>query len=94
MAHARPTWLTPQHLDVYLPEHNVGVEYQGAQHLEPVDYFGGEAALRQAQARDRRKLNLCRRHGCKLIYVYQGYDPDQVLAQVRIAVERQAAKTR
>jgi hypothetical protein len=27
--HARPTWLEPQHLDVYVPQAGVAVEYMG-----------------------------------------------------------------
>ena len=42
--HASPEWLGRQHLDVYLPEIAVGVEFQGAQHDGPVDFFGGPEA--------------------------------------------------
>jgi hypothetical protein len=40
----RPAWLGQQSLDIYFPDHNIGVEYQGAQHSGPVSYFGGEEA--------------------------------------------------
>ncbi len=78
VAHARPPWLVPQHLDVYLPEYNVGLEYQGDQHLQPLDYFGGEEAFKAQERRDKRKQLLCRRNGCTLILVYPGYDADDV----------------
>lgn len=84
--HARPEWLAPQHLDVFLPQHNVALEYQGSQHLEPVDYFGGESAFKRQQKRDARKKRLCAKNDCTLIYVYQDYVPETVLAQVEDAL--------
>ena len=39
--HGSPTCLGRQHLDIYFPELNIGVEYQGAQHYIAVDFFGG-----------------------------------------------------
>ncbi len=43
--HARPTWLEPQHLDIYLPEVGVAIEYMGQQHFEPLEFFGGQQLL-------------------------------------------------
>lgn len=85
--HARPDWLRPQHLDVYMPGHNLGVEYQGSQHLQPVDYFGGEKAFEQQLRRDEKKRRLCAKHGCALIEVHEGYDEETVLATVRNALK-------
>lgn len=83
--HGRPAWLGRQHLDIYFPHLNVAVEYQGAQHERPVDFFGGEAAFEVQRARDRRKRELCQRHGCALLYAYENYDPEAIAAQVRAA---------
>lgn len=41
----RPSWLGLQSLDIYFPEDNVAVEYQGLQHSEPVERFGGNKAF-------------------------------------------------
>jgi hypothetical protein len=67
--HARPTWLEPQHLDVYVPKAGVAVEYMGQQHFEPLEFFGGEAAFHLVIERDRRKAELCKNHGVELICV-------------------------
>ena len=67
--HARPLWLSPQHLDFYLPNYNLAVEYMGAQHYKPVDYFGGQEQLKQTQQRDQRKRTLCMKMGIELVYV-------------------------
>jgi hypothetical protein len=72
--HAKPSWLTPQHLDIYFPAQNIAIEYQGVQHLKPVDYFGGLAAFEAQKVRDERKRLLCYHNNCPLIYVYERYD--------------------
>lgn len=72
--HARPTWLSPQHLDVYVPASGIAVEYMGKQHFEPLEFFGGEEAFRSLVERDRRKAELCRQHRVDLVRVR--YDED------------------
>lgn len=79
LQHHRPPWLGRQHLDVAVPALFVAIEYQGAQHDQPIAFFGGEAAYQRTLERDRRKLNLCRRHGWRLIYVREGYCLSDVL---------------
>jgi hypothetical protein len=81
--HARPEWLSPQHVDVYLPDFGIGIEYQGAQHLEPVDYFGGEKAFAQQKRRDARKRRLCHQNRCLLVEVFQGYDAKLEVAKIQ-----------
>lgn len=71
--HASPKWLGRQHLDVYIPLYNIGIEYQGEQHYKPVEYFGGVEAFEKNLERDERKRILCKNNGCKLIYVEKGY---------------------
>lgn len=80
--HASPKWLGRQHLDIYLPKYNIGIEYQGAQHYEPVDFFGGQEAFERTVERDKRKKELCDKHNCTLIYVDKGYDIGNVLKKI------------
>ena len=80
---ARPAWLGQQHLDIYFPARNVAVEYQGAQHERPIEFFGGEEAFKKQQERDRRKRRLCEEHGCRLIYAYPGCDISDIERQIR-----------
>ena len=72
--HARPIWLSPQHLDIYLPTYSLAIEYMGKQHYEAVEYFGGEKALTENKIRDERKAELCARRDVKLIYVTYNED--------------------
>ncbi len=61
-------WLGKQSLDFYLPDYNIGIECQGRQHFEPIDFFGGEKGYDEIVERDKRKLQLCIENKIKLIY--------------------------
>lgn len=84
--HAKPSWLTPQHLDIYFPARNIAIEYQGVQHLKPVDYFGGIAAFEAQKVRDERKKLLCYQNNCSLIYVYENYDFTELTREISVLV--------
>ena len=55
--------------DVYISELKVAIEYQGKQHFEPVEFFGGEDAFRKNVKRDEVKLKLSKQNGVKLTYI-------------------------
>lgn len=61
-------WLGHQSLDIFIPEINVGIEYQGIQHFFPVDYFGGEEKFQNQRERDERKQVLCKKNKVKLLF--------------------------
>ena len=63
----RMRWLEPQNLDIYIPSLNVGIEYQGIQHYESIDFFGGEEAFEYRKKLDARKKKLCEENGVYLI---------------------------
>jgi hypothetical protein len=65
--HASPKWIRPQHLDVYVPSKNLAFEYQGRQHFEPIDFFGGEIGLAALKMRDQRKKSICERRKVILV---------------------------
>jgi hypothetical protein len=77
--HAKPRWLKPQHLDIFFPNNNVAVEYQGKQHSEPVEFFGGDKAFKETVKRDKKKKALCKKNKCELIYVFPDYDIDTII---------------
>lgn len=60
-------WLGDQSFDIFLPSDNIAIEYQGRQHYEAVDFFGGDEALASNQERDARKLALAETNGVKVI---------------------------
>lgn len=80
--HWRPDRLGRQHLDIYIPDLNIGIEYQGKQHQEPVAYFWGEEAFEKQQKRDKTKQKKCKKNNCKLIYVYEWYDIEKLFEEI------------
>lgn len=60
-------WLGLQSIDVYIPSIKVGIEYQGIQHFEPVDFFGGKEGLEYRQELDEKKRWLCKENGISLL---------------------------
>lgn len=81
--HARPDWLGLQHLDVLIEEASIAIEYQGAQHDRPIDYFGGEEAYKNTLKRDERKRRACKKNGVTLIYVREGYKLNEVINEIQ-----------
>lgn len=71
-----PKWLGRQRLDIYIPELNVGIEYQGGQHFDPNHYHNthNPDSFEKNKERDERKRLKCESNGCKLVYVYEGVD--------------------
>lgn len=68
----RPQWLNGLELDFYFETNGLklSVEYQGAQHVRAIDYFGGNKTFKKQISRDRRKLKLCCDNDVKLLYCY------------------------
>lgn len=66
---ASPVWLGRQRLDVYLPQLDLALEYQGQQHYEAVSHFGGAEAFAKTLQRDSLKKRLCEENGCHLVYI-------------------------
>lgn len=61
-------WLSKQRIDIFFENYNIGVEYQGIQHFEPVSIFGGDKALKRQQKNDIKKNKLCEKNGVKIFY--------------------------
>lgn len=63
----RPFFLGQQTVDVYIPSRNLAIEYQGQQHYEPVELFGGKDGLEVTKRRDERKRALLAEHRIQLL---------------------------
>ena len=50
------------------------IEYNGIQHYEANDYFGGEEQFKKQKEHDKRKRDYAKKHGYKLITVKYTYD--------------------
>ena len=49
----------PLPFDFYLPQRNTCIEYNGRQHYESIDFFGGEDTFKIRQQHDATKRNYC-----------------------------------
>lgn len=59
----------PLPFDFYLPQENICIEYDGLQHFEPIDWFGGEESLKITQYHDNIKTNYCKENKITLIRI-------------------------
>ena len=84
--HGNPKWLGRQHLDIFFPKLNIGIEYQGLQHYEPIDFFGGIEAFLKSEERDLRKKELSIKNNCYLIYVRKDYDFEDLFNEIDMAI--------
>ena len=64
-------WIGKQHLDFYLPDNGLAIECQGEQHFKPVKHFGGYNNFIDTIVRDKKKNDLCKNNGIKILYVIQ-----------------------
>lgn len=85
--HYRSEWLEGLELDIYIPDEKIGFEYQGIQHFEPIEHWGGQLQLEKQKEHDARKKRLCNALNVKLICV--NYDEplteELVLQKIREA---------
>ena len=65
--------------DFYLPEYNLCIEYDGIQHYEPVEYFGGTDKLQKYQHNDSIKNNYCMLNKINLLRIKYDQDVNCVL---------------
>jgi hypothetical protein len=90
--HHRPDWLDGLELDIFVPTHNLAIEYQGQQHFRAVSLWGGEGALRRLQERDAIKASVCAKRGVKLVAVdfTEPLTREHVESRLRLPQERSA----
>lgn len=57
------------YFDFYLTDFNLCIEYDGKQHFEVVEYFGGEKAFEENKKRDEFKNKFCSKHNIHLLRI-------------------------
>lgn len=82
---ASPPWLGRQRIDIFIPARRVAIEYQGKQHFEPIDFFGGEEGFRMTLERDERKKRLCEENDIRVVYF--SYNEKITKKKVRTRIE-------
>ena len=56
--------------DFYLPDYNLCIEFDGVQHFEPVNKFGGEEALKINKEKDSIKNKFCKDNNIDLLRIH------------------------
>jgi len=56
--------------DFYLPDYNLLIEYNGAQHYDSIEYFGGDERLKNQQKRDSIKREFAKKNNIKLLEIH------------------------
>lgn len=82
--HGQPQFLGRQHFDIWIPELQVAIEYQGAQHDKPINFFGGEKAFLENKKRDSLKRKKCELNNVKLIEVRPGYNLEEIIKEIEV----------
>ena len=70
--------------DIFISGLNIAIEYQGKQHFEPIDFFGGEEGYKKTVERDKLKRKLSEENGIKLVYINYWEDVTIDLIKERI----------
>jgi uncharacterized C2H2 Zn-finger protein len=64
--------------DFYLPNFNTVIEYNGRQHYESVDVFGGEESLKHQKNLDKLKKDFCSKNNINMIIIPYKLSKDQI----------------
>lgn len=72
-------WISNLRIDIYMPELNIAIEYDGPQHFEEVTIWKRDPIklLESTQARDKLKQQLCEQNNCLLLRLKYNYTKDE-----------------
>ena len=62
-------WNVNYCFDFYIPKSNICIEYDGMQHYQPIEHFGGEERQKEDNIRDNIKTEYCKNNNIKLIRI-------------------------
>lgn len=90
--HYRGAELEGLELDIWLPDLKVGIEYQGEQHYNVVECWGGKSGLEKRIENDKKKKRLCEGLGYHLIEVKYTEEISEQLVRKKVAqvIKKQA----
>lgn len=71
--------------DIFICGENIAIEYQGKQHFEPVEYFGGKEHFESQKKRDELKMKLSEENGVLLVYINYNEDISMELIKNKIS---------
>ena len=90
LRHYRPKWLEGLELDIYIPNKKLAFEYQGLQHFQAVEHWGGKEKLKIQKEHDERKKRICEEKGIYLICI--NYDEELTNDYIRKRISLEVIK--
>ena len=72
----------PLPFDFFLPQNNTCIEFQGIQHYEEIETFGGKKGFEYRQRMDNIKREYCKKNGIRLIEIRYDEDVEEVLEKL------------
>ncbi len=83
-----PRWLGRQRIDIFIVDFNLGIEYNGQQHYEPIEYYGGQESFEATIARDELKRQKCKANYCNLLEIKYDLTIEDALLKIQTAIEQ------
>ena len=61
--------------DFFLPNYNLVIEFDGIQHFEPIEFFGGQKGFEKRKQKDREKNEYCKNNNIDILRIpYWDFD--------------------
>lgn len=85
-----PDWLNNQRLDICDDYYKIAIEYDGIQHYQPVEYFGGKERFELQKKWDAEKEKLCKTNGFylfRIAYNYSDNDFEELCSKIQEIID-------
>ncbi|MDV7695695.1 hypothetical protein N6B72_02065 [Chryseobacterium soli] len=82
-----PEWLNGQRFDIFIKELNIAIEYNGIQHFQPIDFFGGKEGLAKTQFLDNQKREKSLKNGVKIFDIDYNQDFNNSFSKLTILLK-------
>lgn len=69
--------------DFYLPKYNLCIEFDGIQHIKPIDAFGGEEEFKKTKIRDEIKNLFCKANSIELIRIPYYWKNEKIFNEIK-----------
>lgn len=77
----------PLKFDVFIPEYNTYIEYDGAHHFIPIEVWGGMQTYKKTKIRDKIKNDFCQKNNLKLYRISYKDDIDRKMNEILISIK-------
>lgn len=88
----KPAWLGRQIFDVYFKSLNIAIEYNGKQHYQPIEFFGGDKGFENLVRLDLLKRKKCLENDCILFEIKYDEDISHSLLDIKNEIEYYISK--